>query len=219
MIYIRKKKIIHTLFSLFQIVSRPSYLTCCRGPKLTLLHRVKERKTPSLSAQASFAPFSLKVAWSGKSLIINKLKSQAAFHVGPSWAPVGQSWAPNGPRMGLTGAHLGMLLGVSDNDRQSGSWLIYFCAFQQMTKLEVRVHKYEDVNENYRKTQNRNKRKSGRWGWGGATSPFSLRSCMQLRKTPDIGRDVCLRSLIIKRYNCFNAAIFIIFLENTRMNK
>ena len=29
---------------------------------------VKERKTPSLSAQASFAPFSLKVAWSGKSL-------------------------------------------------------------------------------------------------------------------------------------------------------
>ena len=37
--------------------------------KLAFLHRVKERKTPSLSAQASFAPFSLKVAWSGKSLI------------------------------------------------------------------------------------------------------------------------------------------------------
>ena len=37
--------------------------------------------------------------------------SQAAFHVGPGWAPVGQSWAPNGPRVGLTGAHLGMLLG------------------------------------------------------------------------------------------------------------
>ena len=36
---------------------------------------------------------------------------QAAFHVGPGWAPVGQSWAPNGPRMGPTGAHLGMLLG------------------------------------------------------------------------------------------------------------
>ena len=33
------------------------------------LHRVKERKTPSLSAQASFAPYSLQVAWSGKSLI------------------------------------------------------------------------------------------------------------------------------------------------------
>ena len=47
----------------------PSYLTHCRGSKLALLHRVKERKTPSLSAQASFAPFSLKVAWSGKSLI------------------------------------------------------------------------------------------------------------------------------------------------------
>ena len=38
------------------------------GLKLALLHRVKERKTPSLSAQASFAPFSLKVAWSAKSL-------------------------------------------------------------------------------------------------------------------------------------------------------
>ena len=37
--------------------------------------------------------------------------TQAAFHLGPGWAPVGQSWAPNGPRMGLTGAHLGMLLG------------------------------------------------------------------------------------------------------------
>ena len=36
---------------------------------MALLHRVKGRKTPSLSAQASFAPYSLKVAWSGKSLI------------------------------------------------------------------------------------------------------------------------------------------------------
>ena len=42
-----------------------------RYSKLAFLHRVKERKTPSLSAQASFAPFSLKVAWSGKSLIGN----------------------------------------------------------------------------------------------------------------------------------------------------
>ena len=40
-----------------------------RYSKLAFLHRVKERKTPSLSAQASFSPFSLKVAWSGKSLI------------------------------------------------------------------------------------------------------------------------------------------------------
>ena len=40
-----------------------------RYSKLAFLHRVKEGKTPSLSAQASFAPFSLKVAWSGKSLI------------------------------------------------------------------------------------------------------------------------------------------------------
>ena len=57
------------IFFLFYIFPRPSYLTSCRGSKLALLHRVKERKTPSLSAQASFAPFSLKVAWSGKSLI------------------------------------------------------------------------------------------------------------------------------------------------------
>ena len=41
-----------------------------RYSKLAFLHRVKERKTPSLSAQAIFAPFSLKVAWSGKSLIM-----------------------------------------------------------------------------------------------------------------------------------------------------
>ena len=41
-----------------------------RYSKLAFLHRVKERKTPSLSAQASFAPFSLKVAWSGKSLVL-----------------------------------------------------------------------------------------------------------------------------------------------------
>ena len=44
-------------------------MTNDRYSKLAFLHRVKERKTPSLSAQASFAPFSLKVAWSGKSLI------------------------------------------------------------------------------------------------------------------------------------------------------
>ena len=46
-----------------------------RYSKLAFLHRVKERKTPSLSAQASFAPFSLKVAWSGKSLILYDPKS------------------------------------------------------------------------------------------------------------------------------------------------
>ena len=49
----------------------PSYLMYCRMSKLALLHRVKVRKTPSLSAQVSFAPFSLKVAWSGKSLIVS----------------------------------------------------------------------------------------------------------------------------------------------------
>ena len=56
-------------FVLFHTFSKPSYLTHCRSSNLALLHRVKERKTPSLSAQASFAPFSLKVAWSGKALI------------------------------------------------------------------------------------------------------------------------------------------------------
>ena len=60
------------IFSCFTF-SRPSYLILCRGSKLGLLHRVKERKTPSLSAQASFAPFSLKVAWSGKSHIVNHI--------------------------------------------------------------------------------------------------------------------------------------------------
>ena len=48
--------------------------------------------------------------------------SQAAFHVGPGWAPVGQSWAPNGPRVGLTGAHLGMLLGL----RHFGTYLYIY---------------------------------------------------------------------------------------------
>ena len=40
---------------------------------MDFLHSVKERETPSLSAQASFALFSLKVAWSGKSLIRHAL--------------------------------------------------------------------------------------------------------------------------------------------------
>ena len=40
-----------------------------RYSKLAFLHLIKERKTLSLSTQASFAPISLKVAWSGKSLI------------------------------------------------------------------------------------------------------------------------------------------------------
>ena len=56
-----------------------------RYSKLAFLHKVKERKTPSLSAQASFAPFSLKVAWSGKSLIgcdgttINNVSKEELF--------------------------------------------------------------------------------------------------------------------------------------------
>ena len=84
MIYIRKKRTIHTFFFLFHMFSRPSYLTRCRGSKLALLHRVKERKTPSLSAQASFAHFSLKVAWCGKSLIVSGFfPCGAQAHVSP----------------------------------------------------------------------------------------------------------------------------------------
>ena len=60
----------YILFFLFHIFSMPSYLTCCRGSKLALLHRVKERETRSLSTQASFALCSPKVAWFGKSLIV-----------------------------------------------------------------------------------------------------------------------------------------------------
>ena len=56
------------------IFSRLTYLTLSRGSKLALLHRVKERTTPSLSELASFAPFSLKMAWSGKSLIVQRVQ-------------------------------------------------------------------------------------------------------------------------------------------------
>ena len=48
------------------------------GSKLALLHRVKDRKTPSLSAQTSFALFSLKVAWSEKSLIVTYIRESVA---------------------------------------------------------------------------------------------------------------------------------------------
>ena len=52
-----------------------------RYSNLAFLNRVKERKTPSLSAQASFAPFSLKVAWSGKSLIVPSSGYRVPVHV------------------------------------------------------------------------------------------------------------------------------------------
>ena len=54
-----------------------------RYSKLAFLHRVKERKTPSLSAQASFAPSSLQVAWSGKSLI-GSSDGECAANLNPS---------------------------------------------------------------------------------------------------------------------------------------
>ena len=55
MIYIRKKRTIHTFFPVLHF-SKALIFDCCRGSKLALLHRVKlkERKTPSLSAQVSF---------------------------------------------------------------------------------------------------------------------------------------------------------------------
>ena len=69
-----KLLIFNNIFKIYGIqasltFSKPSYLTRCRGSNLAILHRVKERKTPSLFSQASFAPFSLKVGWSGKTLI------------------------------------------------------------------------------------------------------------------------------------------------------
>ena len=69
-------------FFLFYILSKPLYFICCRGSKLAFIHRVKERKTPSLSAQSSFAPFSLKVAWSGKSLIEETTQEIGIRHFG-----------------------------------------------------------------------------------------------------------------------------------------
>ena len=51
------------------ILYRTLYFVNCRSPKLALLHRAKEGKRPSLSNQAVFAPFPLKVAWSGISFI------------------------------------------------------------------------------------------------------------------------------------------------------
>ena len=72
-----------------------------RYSKLAFLHRVKERKTPSLSVQASFAFFSLKVAWYGKSLIpdLGEAPMEAAIlvHVhplGPSFRPGGGQALP-----------------------------------------------------------------------------------------------------------------------------
>ena len=68
-------------------------MTHCRGSRLALLHRVKERKTPSLSAQASFAPFSLKVAWSGKSLhVLTLIVRRHLFHTGTSYSSVTACW-------------------------------------------------------------------------------------------------------------------------------
>ena len=51
------------------ILYRALYFGNYRWSKLVKLHRAKERHTPSLSNQASVYNFSLKVAWSGISLI------------------------------------------------------------------------------------------------------------------------------------------------------
>ena len=67
-----------------------------RYSMLAFLHRVKERKTPSLSAQASFAPFSLKVARYGKSLIRPMEHSPLIFKFElfffPFFSPFFSSW-------------------------------------------------------------------------------------------------------------------------------
>ena len=63
MIHIEKRRTIHTFFNILKFGNH-------RWSKLAKLHRTKERKPPSLSNQARFAPFTLKVAWSGISLIV-----------------------------------------------------------------------------------------------------------------------------------------------------
>ena len=54
---------------MFNFFSKTSYLSNCRVSKLALLHRVKERKSLSCPTKQVITLFSLKVAWSGESLI------------------------------------------------------------------------------------------------------------------------------------------------------
>ena len=58
-----------TFFVHIHIMYRTLYFGSYRCPKLALLYRAKSGKRPSLSNQAVFAPFPLRVAWSGISLI------------------------------------------------------------------------------------------------------------------------------------------------------
>ena len=64
MIHIGKERTIHTFFNILKLCKEHYSLE-----NLAKLHRAKERQHPSLSNQARFAPFTLKVAWSGISLI------------------------------------------------------------------------------------------------------------------------------------------------------
>ena len=50
--------------------SKTSYLASYRWSNLTQSHRLKERKPQVSPTMPVFTPFSLKVAWSGKSLIM-----------------------------------------------------------------------------------------------------------------------------------------------------
>ena len=77
MIHIGKKRTIHTFFNILKSCKEHYSLETADGSNLAKLHRGKERQPPSLSNQARFARFTLKVAWSGISLI----KRREIYHL------------------------------------------------------------------------------------------------------------------------------------------
>ena len=65
------------------------------------VYRDKEEHMDKLLGEQFWLPMYMAGAQC-KTLILNT-DAQAAFHVGPSWAPVGHSWAPVGPDWGPFG--------------------------------------------------------------------------------------------------------------------
>ena len=108
-------------------------MTCSKGSKLALLRRVKEWKTPSLSAQASFAPFSLKVTWSGKSLIdclYLLLQTYPVSSSSPSW---------------LASSTMDILAVLRDANRPSGIQTVVGNGSYNNTPLVPAVERLEDL--------------------------------------------------------------------------
>ena len=68
---VRNEKCYNSYNFLHVQVFRKTYSTSHRCSKFALLHRFKERKTLSLYDFSLFPFVSLKVVWSGKSLIVN----------------------------------------------------------------------------------------------------------------------------------------------------